>query len=176
MGDYTNRIVPRIDFSPVAELPVNAVLDICLRRIRTLVAPLQQFFPEPMLPEPGGSDGEIAALERELDFSLPSDYRAFLRRARWAVLDDGVQVWGLDLNGASYGESLWISDQHHQSHRFLVFGYYWAYADGDQLLIPVDDPDHPVVLYLHEHGPLFEYFAPSFSLALWRLVQEGPSA
>ncbi len=54
----------------------------------------------------------------------------------------------------------------------LVCGYNWSFADGDQLLIPLDIPDPPVVLYLHEHGPAFEVFAPSFALALWRLAHE----
>jgi hypothetical protein len=31
------------------------------------------------------------------------------------------------------------------------------------------------VAYLHEHGPLIEDYAPSFSLALWRLVSEWSS-
>ena len=29
-----------------------------------------------------------------------------------------------------------------------------------------------VVAYLHERGPLYESFAPTFSLALWRMVHE----
>jgi hypothetical protein len=53
-----------------------------------------------------------------------------------------------------------------------VFGHYWRYADGDQLLFDLDDPATPVVAYLHEHGPLYEQYAPSFSLALWRMVNE----
>jgi hypothetical protein len=30
----------------------------------------------------------------------------------------------------------------------------------------------PVVAYLHQHGPSFERYAPSFSLALWRMLNE----
>ena len=37
----------------------------------------------------------------------------------------------------------------------------------------VGGPSPVVVAYLHEHGPLYEGFAPSFSLALWRMVHEG---
>jgi hypothetical protein len=42
-------------------------------------------------------------------------------------------------------------------------------------MFDLTDPARPVVAYLHEHGPLFENYAPSFSLALWRLVHETAS-
>ena len=59
--------------------------------------------------------------------------------------------------------------------RFLVFGDCWRFADGDQLMFRLDTPDCPVVLYLHEdRPPTVEPFAPSFSLALWRMVHEVP--
>jgi hypothetical protein len=53
-----------------------------------------------------------------------------------------------------------------------VFANYWPFADGDQLMFDLSDPSHPVVAYLHDYGPLYEAHAPSFSLALWRLVFE----
>jgi hypothetical protein len=43
---------------------------------------------------------------------------------------------------------------------------------GDQLMFDLSKPAQPVVAYLHEHGPRIELFAPSFSLALWRLVSD----
>jgi hypothetical protein len=42
-------------------------------------------------------------------------------------------------------------------------------------MFDLDDPSTSVVAYLHEHGPLIENYAPSFSLALWRLVSEWSS-
>jgi hypothetical protein len=54
----------------------------------------------------------------------------------------------------------------------LVFADYWGYADGDQLLFELGDPEEAVYPYLHEYGPLYEAFAPSFSTALWRMVEE----
>jgi len=55
---------------------------------------------------------------------------------------------------------------------FLAIGDYWRFADGDQLLLALDDSEQPVMAYFHEHEPRIEYFAPSVSLALWRLTHE----
>ena len=83
-----------------------------------------------------------------------------------------MNIGGFDHNGVHVAESVWLSDDHMPNRRLLVFGAFWRFADGDQLLIDLDDPTFPVIAYLHEHGPLFERYAPSFSLALWRLVHE----
>jgi hypothetical protein len=99
------------------------------------------------------------------------EYRAFLERHRHLVLDDGFNIGGLAHDGVYRGEGPWLSDQHPTSGPALVIGFYWRYADGDQLLIPLDDPSHPVLAYFHE-VPAIEPFAPSFSLALWRLVAD----
>jgi hypothetical protein len=53
-----------------------------------------------------------------------------------------------------------------------MLGDYWRYADGDQLVMPLSGEKNKVFLYLHEHGPNIEEFAPSFSLALWRTAHE----
>jgi hypothetical protein len=66
----------------------------------------------------------------------------------------------------------WISTEHCSDRRYLVFGELWQFADGDDLMFDLSDPSTPVVLYLHEHGPSFERYAPSLSLALWRMVSE----
>jgi hypothetical protein len=173
---YTTKIVPPFDFSAAQELSIDELFDEVLERIRVAIRDIQKYFPEPMLPEPGGTDAEIDQLASSLGVELPPGYRSFLRRAKYAVIDDGVQLWGLEHNGVSYGEGLWVSDKHRAGESYLVFGYYWAYADGDQLLIPLGSDEQPVVLYLHEHGPLFEFFAPSFPLALWRLTHEHGAA
>ena len=65
-----------------------------------------------------------------------------------------------------------MSTEHLRGSRYLVFGHYWAYADGDQLLYDVDSQSAKVIAYLHEHGPLYESYAPSLSLALWRMIDE----
>lgn len=172
---YTNKILPSFDFSPIAGKQTEQIIQDSIDRYRNRVKPIQQYFPEPMLPEPGGSETELDEMESALGIPLPVGYREFLRRVRYAVLDDGIQVWGLDHNGISYGRP-WLSDDHKPGARFLVFGHYWRYADGDQLLTPVDTEDQSVVCYLHEHGPLFEIFAPSFPAALWRIGFEETDA
>lgn len=93
-----------------------------------------------------------------------------LRKARYVAIDDGLTVWGLPHKGIGIGTP-WISDEHMKGFSYLVFGYYWRFADGDQLMIDLNDPSLPIVAYLHEY-PAVEYFAPSFSLALWRMVHE----
>ena len=76
--------------------------------------------------------------------------------------------------GESYGTP-WLSEDHPLpgGGRYLVVGDYFRYADGDQLLLPLDTSDPPVLLYRHENGPSCEQYAPSFSLAVWRLAFES---
>ncbi len=174
--EITRKILPDFDFSAMTGLERNEIISRCLSRFRAHVQQIQEHFPEPMLPEPGGSELEIDELETTVGVPLPEVYREFLRRVRYVVLDDVVSIAGLEYNGVSIGEDLWVSDEHHTQQEVLVFGAYWRYADGDQLVIPLGIDDPPVVAYLHEHGPLFEYFAPSFLGALWRLAFEGPAA
>ena len=144
--------------------------DRCLARARELAATYQGFSDYPYVPEHGAAESELAGIESELGRPLPPEYRAFLSRCRYLKIDDGREVGGFDHNGLYVTERPWISDEHREGVKYLVFANYWAYADGDQLLFDLSDLDYPVVAYLHEHGPLYEAFAPSFSLALWRLV------
>ena len=104
---------------------------------------------------------------------LPDEYRQFLMISRYLKIDDGFEVGGLDHEGVYVTEVPWVSRKHRPGVDYLVFANYWRYADGDQLMFDLSEPSQPVVAYLHEHGPLFEAYAPSFSLALWRLVHEA---
>ena len=82
-----------------------------------------------------------------------------------------VSIGGLDWNGVYNQGSPWVSDQHSTDGLCLVLGYCNQYADGDQwLMLPGEER---VLLYLHEFDARIEEFAPSFSLALWRVVHEG---
>ena len=103
---------------------------------------------------------------------LPAEYRQFLALCRYLKMSDGIEIGGFRQEGMYVTEVPWVSDKHRQGVKYLVFANYWRYADGDQLMFDMTDPNHPVVAYLHEHGPLFERYAPSFSLALWRLLHE----
>ena len=125
----------------------------------------------PPIPPMGATETEIAGLEVELGFALPGDYRTLLRRWRYLDFGTGCNVWGFGYNGSSIGRP-WLSTEHRPPYRYLVFGDYWAYGDGDQLLLDLNDPDTPVALYLHDHRGRIEYFAPTISLAVWRMVFE----
>lgn len=119
------------------------------------------------------ADETVARLEDQLGLALPREYRSFIARFGWLHLVDGWQVAGIMPEGQRIGEhEPWLSHEHRPPDRHLVIGAFCAFADGDQLLIDLADPDGPVIAYLHAHGPAFEAFAPSFSFALHRLVTD----
>jgi hypothetical protein len=162
------------DFGEAIALPFDERVRASMARAKAIVeangyARLSSF---PVVPDVGGTKEEIDTLERSLGAPLPTEYRAFLERHRYLVLDDGYNIGGLPHGELHVAEGPWLSTVHPiASGPALVIGFYWRYADGDQLLIPLGEPHAPVVAYLHEY-PTVEPFAPSFSLALWRLTAE----
>lgn len=174
MAQHTNTIVGQYDFSEAETLSVDDRITRSLEAARQLVADngYQSFSDFPCVPKTGASDDEFAKLESDLDTQLPNEYRQFLSRCRYLKIDDGREIGGFDHNGLYATEIPWVSVDHRPSVQYLVFANYWHFADGDQLMFDLSDPSHAVVAYLHEHGPLYELYAPSFSLALWRLVHE----
>jgi len=172
MINYSNDILDWFDLSEAIDLAPAERLDRSLQQIRsTAHIDSEELFGMPTLPGIGASALEIEKLEVDSGITLLEEYRAFLRRERYLQIDPSLQIWGFDWNGVTIG-SPWLSGQHHREIEFVVFGHYFRYADGDQLLYEAGNPDSPIILYLHEHGPLFEFFAPSFSFALWRLAFE----
>jgi hypothetical protein len=127
---------------------------------------------------PVSSEQELAAsavdaLEVSLGCPLPAEYRTFVQRHGWLYLGPGWQVAGLMPEDHRVDEHVpWVSDRHQPPRTHLVIGAYWRFADGDQLLIDLADPNGPVYVYLHEHGPFIDPLAPSFSLALYRLAAD----
>jgi hypothetical protein len=113
-------------------------------------------FPERPVREPGDSGQTFDP--HYLDGAAPELGRCFL------ILVDGEPVGQVTYND--------IVERDGRRQVELDIWMHWRYADGDQLLFDLDDPSTPVVAYLHEHGPLIEDYAPSFSLALWRMVRE----
>lgn len=172
MANSTNDVVPPFDFTAALQLTPDERMLRCVDRVRQRHLAQHQWdlFGLPPVPDSGASEAELSQLETELGVPLPAEYGSFLRRWKYLVLDDGYRIWGFRHNGVGVG-SPWVSDQHRSGVRYLVFADYWGYADGDQLLFEIGDPEQEVVAYLHEHGPRFEAFAPSFSLALWRMVE-----
>ena len=175
MATRTSKIVPRFDFTEAEGLSLPERFARSLERARELVAAngCQGFSDFPCIPG-GASDAELKDFEERLvGTPLPDEYRQFLKISRYLKVDDGIEVGGLDHEGVYVTEVPWVSEEHRTGVKYLVFANYWRYADGDQLMFDLSQPDRPIVAYLHEHGPLFEDYAPSFSLALWRLVHEA---
>ena len=172
MDRFTQKVLPTFGFSNAVSLGVIDRIDRCISLARERAASYPMPGDIPPVADGGASFDEIASLQTQLGISIPSELRMFWSRCRYLCLDDGLNIGGFDHAGVHVAESVWLSEDHMPGRRFLVFGAYWRYADGDQLLMDLDDPAFPVVAFLHEHGPLFERFAPSFTLALWRLVHE----
>lgn len=147
MGKYTNEIVEPYDFTEALALSV---------RVRFC----------------GATESELTNLERNLGVQLPVEYRDFLTLCRYLKIADGCEIGGFDHDGVYVTECPWVYDKHRTGIQYLVFANYWQFADGDQLMFDLSDSTNPAIAYLHEHGPLFETYAPSFSFALWRLVHE----
>ena len=172
MSAGTNIVIPRFDFSTALRLAPEDRMRACVGRVRErLVAEGHwDLFGMPPVPEVGATEAELERLASELGLLAP-EYRTFLRLWRYLLIDDGLQVWGFDHEGVSIGRP-WVSAEHEPGVEYVVFADYWRYADGDQLLLEVGGNDQQVFAYLHEHGPRIEWFAPSFSLALWRMAEE----
>ena len=174
MASHTSRIVPAFDFTEATNLPISERFRVCLERARRLVDEngYQRLSDYPCVPNEGATESELNELEAMLEVPVPSEYRQFLSICRYLTIDDTRDIGGFDHDGVHRGALLWTSDSHRPGVKYLVFGNYWRYADGDDLMIDLTEPTMPVIASLHEHGPLFEFFAASFSLALWRLVHE----
>jgi hypothetical protein len=175
MATHTSLILPPFDFRKAEQLPLEERFRISLKRAKVLLAAngYQGFSDFPCIP-PGATPAELDDFEARLvGMALPGEYRRFVEVCRYLKIDDGTEIGGLDHDGLYVTERPWLSRDHREGVDYLVFANYWRYADGDQLMFDLTDPSCPVIAYLHEHGPLFEFYAPSFSLALWRLVHEA---
>jgi hypothetical protein len=172
MDRFTQEVLPDFDFSEADSLSATERIERSIDLARELAADYPMCDGIPPVSDAAATSNEIDALEADLGVSIPSDLRAFWRCCRYLCLNDGMNIGGFDHNGVHVAESVWLSNDHMPDRRLLVFGAYWRFSDGDQLLIDLDDPTFPVIAYLHEHGPLFERYAPSVSSALWRLVHE----
>lgn len=174
MASPTSKIIPPFDFSKAQSLSLANRYDVCLKRARAQVSAngYQCFSGFPCVPG-GATDAELLSLEKRLaGVSLPVEYRQFLAVCRYLKIADGREIGGLDHEGVYVTARPWVST-HGTGAGYLVIANYWRYADGDQLMFDLSEPGQPVIAYLHEHGPLFEFYAPCFSLALWRLIHEG---
>ncbi|MEX2169712.1 MAG: SMI1/KNR4 family protein [Pirellulales bacterium] len=173
MATHTNHVVPAFNFDDALQHTSDERVRLCVDNVRDRLfrGELWCCFDIPPVPSSGATEEELQRLESNLGVTLPGEYRLFLAHWRYLDLGFGRRIWGFDHQGVSIG-CPWTSDSHMVGTRYLVFADYWAYADGDQLMFDLSNTRQEVTAYLHEHGPLLEAFAPSFSLALWRMVFE----
>jgi hypothetical protein len=162
MSDDDQPFLPDYDFTAALALSPAARIERAAKALRRRDSHVSS----------GASSAEVAELERRVGRPLPKEYALLLRTHRCLVVDENVYIGGLDTSGKHAPDAGWISDEHRDGRTHLVIGRYDLYADGDQILIDLDDSKQPVVVYLHEEGPRFEPFAPTVSLAVWRLVFE----
>ena len=175
MTGYSNNVIAPFDFSIALTLDVEERVDRSIHAARKHVAAsgYQAVTEFQCVPTSGATACELDILESELGIVLPAEYRLFLSKCRYLKLGDECEVGGVPRKGVFSTEPLWVSHQHETSTELLVFAKFSEFADGDQLLIDLSDSSYSVVAYLHEHGPAIEFYAPSFSLALWRLVHQS---
>lgn len=174
MASYSHNVLPPFDFRTAENHDFPDRLQICIERAKQIVRDeaLEDILELPRVPDFGVIESELREFEALIKIPLPFEYRQFLSVCRYISLGDGWEVGGFVINGDSIVGTPWLSQEHRASVEYLVVAEYWKYVDGDQLLIDIHEPGQPVIAYLHEQGPLFELYAPSFSLALWRLVHE----
>lgn len=173
MVSYSSEFLPAFDFTEAESIALSMRFERCIKLAAKIVkdSEFQEFEDFPCVPS-GATAEEISKRESLLGVTFPDEYRAFLSHCRYLKISDGCEIGGLDHDGVCVTESPWISTEHRPGYEYLVFANYFQHSDGDQLMFDLSQPDFPVIAYLHEHGPLYELYAPTFSLGLWRLLHE----
>ena len=109
----------------------------------------------------GASEIEISNLESEIGISFPTDYVRFLKKYRFFRFHDGLQIFGIQTvkNGKH-----WVKKPYKFGKRFNFSGI--PYIKYPKFFAYLDDINGVI----YRSGP--ELFAPSFSLAFWRMCKE----
>lgn len=145
MDRFTQIVIPEFDFSEAEGFTAAERIDHCITHASQLAADYPMYEGIPPVSQVGATSQEIDALELTVGVSIPLELRSFWTRCRYLCLDDGMNIGGFDHGGVCVAESIWLSLDHLPGRRFLVVGAYWRFADGDQLLIDLDDPSFPVI-------------------------------
>jgi len=173
-------VVPPFDFTEPLRLTVIQRMDRVVQAVKLEQEltgdtgdDMEEFGHIPFVPPTGLTELELMEQQQWVE-DIPAEYLEFLRHWRYLYIDDGRTIYGYGYGGVAVTDVPWVSQEHMKGHDCLVIGSCWQYADGDQLIVQLGqgNSEQPVLLYLHEDGPKIEEFAPSFSLALWRLVFE----
>ncbi len=161
---WAEPVLPPYDFSEALALPVVERFERVLAVLQGQEKQKAALLGEDSNPfSPGFAENEIAELERSQETSFAPEVKEFLRH--WKFVGE---AGCFDFHGADS----WVENDLAARGAYLIIGNNWRYADGDQLVMPLSGETDKVFLYLHEHGPKIEEFAPSFSLALWRMAHE----
>jgi hypothetical protein len=149
-----NYILPPFDFTVPLSLSVDERFDRAIELLRHLHEALEQQVPgfsSTEIPTSGLAAEELAKLENEQDVHFPNEHRAFLRRWRYLKVSEGHDIHGIQMhNGVYQQERPWVSSDHAPGRQHLVVGYWNQYADGDELLMDLEDEEQRVYLYLRE--------------------------
>ncbi len=172
MDDY-KPIIPAYDFTEARGLTplqrlMHAVNTVQVRNLNPLISLYKDLS---LIPPFGATDAEVDALEQRIGVSLSSEYRLLLNHCRYLQLGVGLSIWGLNYEGISIG-SPWVLQNLTPGRSYLVIGDFCRYGDGDQVMIDLSDDKQSVIVYLHEEETKVHFFAPSLSLAIWRMVTE----
>jgi hypothetical protein len=153
----------------VLALPVGERLQRAVKRVQDFhdATGYQRLFSEPLIPASGLSERELRELEAEVGAELPAEYRLFLQSWRYLIVMTGYHVWGV---GGPFEPRPWVCTQHVEGRRLLSCGDLSFEADGDDLVLDLDDPAAPALVWLHDYQEL-RPFAESFSLAICKVVE-----
>jgi hypothetical protein len=177
MSSFPPTHVGSFDFTEALALPAQERLQRAVEQLRHWheITDYESFCLFPPIPSYGASQAELDDLEAELEITLPADYRLFL--SMWVYIDvDPMRIiWGVRHEGIYITDHPWAADRYPIPGTYLVMGMYrrFARSNSDHLVIKLDVPEQPVLVYLHECGPSLEFYAPNVSLALWRMVHES---
>jgi len=172
----SNDILPYYDFSIPLALSVEQRFHKSVQLVRDMQKLLEKIdygTDTILIPSTGSSPEEFVQLQTYLGIELPEEYGAFLQKWR------SLRVDYSEVYGPESGFGPWVSDEHDPLHKYLVVGKCKSFSDGDELLIELDQPEQRVFQYVYEAwvyvdvpGAKIELYAPSFSLAIWRLIHD----
>jgi hypothetical protein len=121
---------------------------------------------EPLVASVGIAPHQIARIEAQQSTQLPGHYRSFLERWSHIEVFDGFRL--LNPVGTPYVGR--VDDLPGSSGIFFAIGDCFRRADGDTILLDIEHPATPVVVWCHDLR-VIEPLAPTVGLALYRIME-----
>jgi len=156
----------------VLALPVGERFQRAVKRAQDFhdATGLQRLYSEPLIPASGLSERELRELEAEIGTELPAEYRLFLQSWRYLVITNGYHVLGV---GSPFGFRPGVFTEYDakgRKRRLLSCGIFDYESGGDSLVLDLDDPAAPALVWLHDFVEL-RPLAESFSLAICKMAE-----